>query len=101
VDGRHTEQWQSAAAREEASSAGAGGKVNVLFEGAAKPAFFFELEFGESDEIAMKNVFGFGAQNVSQAAGHSGAEIEAQRTEDESDATGHIFAAVMADAFDY
>src|SRR5712672_2358562 len=100
MDGLNAEQRQSAAAREQSSGARAGGKVNVFFESAAQPIFFIDIEFGKSDEIAMEDVLGFGAHNVSQPTGHAGTEIEAERTEDDGDATGHIFAAVLADAFD-
>ncbi len=62
--------------------------------------FFVGIEFGEGDEITMQDIFGFGAQDVSEATGHAGTEIQAERTEDEGDAAGHVLATVLADAFD-
>ena len=40
------------------------------------------------------------AKNVGEAAGHSGTKIHSGWAEDHDDAGGHVFAAVMADAFD-
>ena len=48
----------------------------------------------------MNDFIGFASKNVGEAASHAGAEIQAERAEDEDDAAGHIFAAVLADAFD-
>src|SRR6266853_647345 len=48
----------------------------------------------------MEHIIGFSAQNISQPACHAGAEIQAERPEDDSDTASHVFAAVLADAFD-
>src|SRR5437899_10934125 len=48
----------------------------------------------------MEHVLGFSAQNISKPTGHAGAEIQAERPEDDDDATGHVLATVLADAFD-
>src|SRR5258707_9693186 len=100
MNGLHADERQRSAAREQARGARTGGEVNVFLEGAAQPIFFVGIEFGEGDEIAVKDVFGFGAQDVSEATGHAGTKIQAERTKDEGDAAGHVFATVLADAFD-
>ena len=58
------------------------------------------FQFMCQDEFAIEDVFHFAAKNVGEAAGHSGAEIEADRAENRGDSAGHIFAAVLADTFD-
>jgi hypothetical protein len=72
----------------------------MLFEDVAQPSFFLGANFVESDEIAVNHFIGFAAKNVGEAAGHAGAEIKAERAEDEDHAPGHVFAAMLADAFD-
>src|SRR5712692_1192273 len=101
MNGLHADQRRSFAPREQASSARTGSKVNVFLKGAAQPVFFVEIEFREGYEIAVKHIISLGAQNVSQAAGHTRSEIQTERPEDDHDATGHILAAVLADALDY
>src|SRR4030095_13972881 len=49
----------------------------------------------------MENVLGFGAKDIGQAAGHAGTKIQAEWAEDQDDATGHVFATVLANAFDH
>ena len=41
------------------------------------------------------------AQQVSQAAGHSGSEINSGRSENDGYAGRHVFAGVLANAFDH
>src|SRR5277367_3790690 len=48
----------------------------------------------------MDHFVGFAAKNVGKAAGHAGAKIQSERAEDEDDAAGHVFAAVLADTLD-
>ena len=72
----------------------------MLFEDAAQPGFFALVDFCQGDEIPVDHFVGFAAENVGKASGHAGAEIQAERAEDEDDAAGHVFAAVLADAFD-
>jgi len=96
----HANQRQCSAPREPASSARTGSKVNVFLKGAAQPIFFIGIEFGKGYEIAIEHVIGFSAQDISKSAGHARAEIQAERPEDDSDAASHVFAAVLADAFD-
>ncbi len=40
------------------------------------------------------------AQQIRQAAGHAGAQIHSRRTQNHGDASRHIFATVLANAFD-
>src|SRR6185437_1472127 len=46
------------------------------------------------DEIAL------GVEHVRESTGHPRTEIEAGRSEHDDDATGHVFAAVIASTFD-
>src|SRR5260370_8305168 len=55
---------------------------------------------GGGYETAMEHVIGSSAQDIGQPACHAGAEIQAERPEDDSDTASHVFAAVLADAFD-
>src|SRR5260370_16626655 len=66
----------------------------------AQPGLFVALKIRERDERAVENVVSFGAQDVGETSGHAGAEIEAERTEDQDHAARHIFATVLADSLD-
>jgi hypothetical protein len=101
MDRLHAQQGESLAAGEQASGARASGEAHVFLKGATQPSFFVGIEFGKGHEIAVKDVFGFGAKDVRQAAGHAGTEIEAEGAENDGDAAGHVLAAVLADAFDH
>src|ERR1700722_3174611 len=96
----NAQERENAAARKETRGARAGGDTQVLFKDGAQPGFFLGVDFRESDEIAMEDLVGFAAEDIGQAAGHARAEIEAERAEDEDNAASHVFAAVLADAFD-
>src|ERR1700723_3452330 len=72
----------------------------MFFQDGAQPGFFLGVDLREGDEIAVNDLVGFATENVGEAAGHAGAEIEAERAEDQDDAAGHVFAAVLADALD-
>ena len=100
MDRLHSHQRQRPSTREQAGRARARGEVNVFFQRAAQAALLLGVNFGEGHEIAVNHIFGFGAQDVSQPAGHPGTEIEAERPEDYGDAAGHVLAAVLADTFD-
>src|SRR5579885_3465093 len=91
---------QAIAAGQQALGARACGETDVLFEDAADPAFLFPFQIVEAHEVAVEQVAGFRAHEVREASGHAGAEIQAERPEDQSNATGHIFAAMLANAFD-
>src|SRR5258708_5834934 len=101
VHGLHADQRGGPAPGETGSGTRTGRKADVLIKGAAQPVFFVEIEFREGHEIAVKHIISLGAQNVSQAAGHTRSEIQTERPEDDDDATGHILAAVLADTLDY
>src|SRR6476661_4129502 len=88
------------AARKQTRGARAGGKLEVLFQHAAEPDLFALFDFRERNEIAMNYLVGFAAQHVGKAASHARPEIQAERTKDEHDTAGHVFAAVLADSFD-
>src|SRR6266404_8382672 len=74
--------------------------MRVFLKGAAQPGLLIGVRLGDLDEIAVQDVLGFGAQYVSEAAGHARAKIEAERSENHGDSAGHVFASVLADAFD-
>src|SRR6266404_526982 len=74
--------------------------MRVLLKGAAQPGLLIGVRLGELDEIAVQDVVGFGAQNVSEAAGHARAKIEAEGSKNQGDSAGHVFASVLANAFD-
>jgi hypothetical protein len=100
VDGLDAEHRESAAAREQPRGARAGGEVQVRFEDGTQPGFFTFVYLVQLDEVSMKHLVGFAAENIGEAACHAGAEIQAERAEDENDPAGHVLAAVLADAFD-
>src|SRR5579883_2966714 len=91
---------QPIATRQEALGARARGEADVLFEDAADPAFLFPVQVVKAHELAVEQVAGFRAKEVGEASGHAGAEIQAERPKDQSNATGHVFAAMLANAFD-
>src|SRR5579885_737198 len=91
---------QAIAAGQQALGARARGETDVLFEDAADPAFLFPFQIVKAHEVAVEQVAGFRAQEVGEASGHAGAEIQAERSKDQSDAARHIFAAMLANAFD-
>src|SRR5438034_1553139 len=100
MHGLNTHQRQSAAPREQPRCARTCRQVDVFFQSAPQPAFFVGVNFDEGHEIAVKHILGFGAQYVRESAGHAGAKIQAEWPEDDGDAAGHVFAAVLSDAFD-
>src|ERR1700674_571944 len=97
----YAHQGQSAASREQASRARACREVNVFLQGAPQPDLFIGIVLGERYEIALKHILGFGTQHISQPAGHARTKIQAERPEDDGHASGHVFAAVLADTFHY
>ena len=101
MDGLHAHQLQSSPSREQASRARTCREVNVLLQGEAQPGFLIRIDFDESHEIAVKHIVGLSAQDIRQPAGHAGAEIQAERPEDDGYAGGHVLATVLADALDY
>src|SRR5262250_708738 len=70
-------------------------------ENLTQPGVFGDGDIFDGDEVAMEHVFSFGAKDIGEAAGHTRTKVEAERAEDDDDAAGHIFAAVLADAFDH
>ncbi len=74
--------------------------MNVLLKGAAQPDLFLRIQFSKGDEIPVKHIIGFSAQNISKTAGHAGTKVQAERPEDDGHAAGHVFATVLADTFD-
>src|SRR5258706_7899008 len=101
MDGLNAKHGKEAATGEQTSGAWAAGTIEVLAQSAAKPGVFAAGDFFSVHKIKVQNVFGFGAEYVGEAAGHAGTEIEAERAENEDDAAGHIFATVLANAFDH
>src|SRR5258708_19883348 len=72
----------------------------MLLQNPAQPGLFVALKIRERDELTVENLVSFGAQDVGETSGHAGAEIEAERTEDQDHAARHIFATVLADSLD-
>ena len=64
---------------------------------APQPGVFIAGDFFDAHKFAVQHVFGFGAEDVRQAAGHAGTEIQSQRTEDQHHPASHVFAAVLPD----
>src|SRR5277367_2988390 len=79
---------------------GAAGETDMFLEDAAQPEILVCADGGETHKIAVYDIVGVGAENVGEAAGHTGAEIHAHGTENQRDAARHIFATVLAEAFD-
>ena len=100
VDRLHAKHGQQAAAREQTRGTRAASAVEVFLLNLAEPQVFSAGNLLDAHKIAMQNVLGFGAENVSEPAGHAGTEIQAQRAENQDHAAGHVFAPVLADAFD-
>src|SRR2546423_7356699 len=75
--------------------------MHVLLENAAQPELLAGARVCEDDKIAMEHLVGLGAEDVGETAGHSRAKVQTERTEHEDDAASHVFAAVLADTFNY
>ena len=97
----HAHERQTIPARQQTAGARTAGEMQMLFETRGAATLLLRPQARERDEVAMQHVVGFGAQNVGETAGHAGTEIQTQRTEHQNDAAGHVFAAVLADAFDH
>src|SRR5277367_822112 len=99
VYGLHAHQRQTGAPRQDASRTRTARELQMLFEHAAKPGVFFATDIDEIYEVAMHHFVRARTQYISQAASHSGAKVHAHRAEDQRDAAGHVFAAVLAETF--
>src|SRR6266704_1180792 len=97
----HAHQRQGPPPRKQATRARARREVNVFLQGAPQPALFVGIRFDECYEIAVKHILCLGTQHISQAAGHAGTEIQAERPENDGYAAGHVLATVLADTFHY
>src|SRR5271154_588148 len=100
MNGLNADEREHAFARQQPRGARTGRELNVFFQNAAQIRFFLGVDFGQRDKFAMENLVGLGTDDISETAGHARTEIEAQRTEDQYDASGHILAAMLANAFD-
>src|SRR5215470_17546161 len=92
---------QEATTGEQARGARTAGAVHMFTKHAAQPNILCSGNLLGGHEVALQHIFGFGAENVGQAPGHSRPEIETDRSEDQSNTAGHVFAAMLANAFDY
>src|SRR6266702_790479 len=101
MDRLHAHHRHAPPPRQHASRARAGREVNVFLEGAPQPAFFVGIHLDECHEIAVKHILSLGTQHISQAAGHAGTEIQAERPENDGYAAGHVLTTVLADTFHY
>src|SRR5438874_832017 len=72
----------------------------MLAQSSPQPVIFAAGNFVNADEFAMQHIFRFGAENICEATSHARSEIEADWTEHQNDAASHVFAAVLANAFD-
>ena len=59
----------------------------------------FVRERFQMDQLLIAQAF-IEVEHISDAAGHTGCEVFARLAEDDDLAAGHVFAAVVADAFD-
>src|SRR5882724_3241017 len=73
----------------------------MLAQRAPQPRIFVTGNFFDAYKFAVQHVFRFGAKNVCQTSGHARSEIQTERTEHQYHASGHVFAAVLAHAFDH
>src|SRR5207244_13622046 len=71
----HAHQRQRTAPRKQKRRTRTSREVNMFFQGTAQPAFFVRINFKEGNEIAVKHILGFGAQDVSEPASHARTEI--------------------------
>src|SRR5215813_4446775 len=97
VYGLHAKHGQVAAPREQPGRPRAAGAMKVLLEDPAEPDVFGARNFFDRYEISMQHILGFGAQDIGESAGHTGSEVQAQGSQDQNHAPGHIFAAMLAD----
>ena len=86
--------------REKTNGTGAAGMLAVSFYERAETGFFMPFEFVRQDEFPIEDIFHFTTQDVGEAAGHAGAEIEADGAENGGDSAGHVLATMLAHAFD-
>src|SRR6266436_4267107 len=96
----HANKRQRAVARQQAGGTRTGRELAMLLQNPAQPGFFTALKIRECDELTVENLFRVGAQNVGETSGHTGAEIQAERTQYQDHAARHIFATVLADSLD-
>ena len=78
------------------------GAVGVAFDEEAEFFGFGGFEFFESNHlrVAAKGEVAFFIEDVSDATAHAGSEVAAGFAKDNDFAAGHVFATVVADAFD-
>src|SRR5258708_26378844 len=96
----HANKRQRAVARQQAGGTRTGRELAMLLQNPAQPGLFVALKIRERDELTVENLVSFGAQDVGETSGHAGAEIDAERTEDQDHAARHLFATVLAHSLD-
>src|SRR5258708_21077225 len=101
MNGLHAHKRQAGPAGEQASRTRARGEVNVFLQSAPQPDLFVGIEFGEGHEIAVKHILGLGTQHISKPAGHARTEIQAEGSEDDGYAAGHVLTSMLANTFHY
>ena len=81
---------------------GTGLLVELLQDVLEKFDVFRKVDRQEVDGVlvAPSGEVSVDVENVSDSAGHSGREVSSGRTENDDSSAGHVFAAVIADAFD-
>src|SRR5882757_5660334 len=71
----------------------------MRFQHPPQPQLLFRFRVRQRHEFSVQHFLGLRAQNVRQPARHTRTKIESQRTKHQHHATGHIFAAMLPDAF--
>ena len=90
-------QWR--AQSQQAGSFRASGQSQMCFEKAPELLLFGLCEFVRLNKFKIKDVVGFATQEISETTSHSRAKVEAGGAKNSSDATGHVFATMLANAF--
>ena len=73
----------------------------MCFEKAPELLLFGFCEFVGLNKFKIKNVVRFATQEISEATSHTGAKVEANGAKNSRDAAGHVFATMLANAFDH
>src|ERR1700739_818032 len=70
------------------------------FQQQAQVAFFVLFKLVGLDKFQIEHVIGLATKDVAEATGHTGTEIQADRTKNGRETASHVFATVLSDPFD-
>ena len=101
VQGLNANEGKRAAQIQEPQRSGAVRPGEMRLEQVAQAALFFVFEFVGLDEFEIEDVVRFAAQDVAEASGHAGTEIQAHRAENRREAAGHVLATVLTHSFNH